>query len=154
MKTSWIDGVQQDAVKVGFAIKERLDGSVSMLIIRDRKFVIRVFERPDDTNFKYTADIAVARNFDRWANSTDWFACAVEPFSLCSLLRVVSEFHRKHYYDKDYSDYLDISRQVINEQESMKERYCLECLPNKVVMVRKGFTYTCPLCKTGYSNKA
>ena len=120
---AWIDKFQKDVFASGFKVKERVDGSVSMLIAKNYKFIIRVFERPGDSNFKYTADIAVAENFDRWANSTDWFVVAFESFSLLALMKVVNDFYKKKYYDPECSDYLDISRQVKIQQDLMAKRY-------------------------------
>jgi len=144
---AWMDKFQKDVFAAGFKVKERTNGISSMLIAKNDKFMIRIMERPTDPNFKYTADVSVAKNFDRWANSTDWVVVSVEPFSLQALMQVINDFYKKKYYNPDCSNYLDISGQVFHAQEMMTERYCLECLPNRVVMHRKGNRYTCPICK-------
>ena len=143
----WIDKFQKDVFAAGFKVVEKADDGISMLIAQNDKFIIRIFERPNYPNFKYTADIGVAKNFDRWANSTDWFVLTFKPFSLQALMKVVNDFYTKKYYDPDCSDYLDISGQVRIAQELMAVRYCLDCLPDKVVMNKKGNKYTCPICK-------
>jgi hypothetical protein len=146
--TKWIDTIQQNLSELKFTIKERSDGSVSMLIAKNKTFTIRVFERQGDA-LRYTADIAVTRNFDRWANSTDWFVASKEPFSVLALMNVINRFYKQKYYNGNYSDYLDITRNVMTVQSMLEEIYCPTCKLKKeiVVMNKKGEHYECPVCK-------
>jgi hypothetical protein len=149
MTTSkWIDTIQQHLSALKFNIKERSDGSVSMLIVKNKTFTIRIFERQGDA-LCYTADIAVTRNFDRWANSTDWFVTSREPFSVFALMDVINRFYKRKYYDKDCSDYLDITSNVMSVQSMLEEVHCPTCKMKKeiVVMNKKDDCYECPVCK-------
>ena len=147
--TLWIDTIQQHLSSLKFDIKERSDGSVSMLIAKNKTFTIRVFERQGDA-LGYTADVAVTRNFDRWANSTDWFVASKEPFSVFALMDVINRFYKRKYYDKDCSDYLNITSNVMSIQSILAEVYCPTCKMKKqmVVMNKKmDYYYECPICK-------
>jgi hypothetical protein len=118
-KTKWIDRFRHDLYELNFNIEEVISGSVSMIIASNIYFKIRAIQKNLKFPYGITIDIAVRKNFDRWANSTDWFINSKEEVSAKALVKVINRFYKQHYFNPAYSDYLDITSNVKTIQECM-----------------------------------
>lgn len=147
----WLKKIYKDLLDMGF---EESDSQKSMVIVGNKYFFIRAMERNDTVVPFYDADISVIKNFDRWANSTDWYVKSVDPFSAKALMDVVKRFYKQKYYNPGYSDFLNITENVMVVQKIMNEKYCPICIKKvnvgKVVLNKYNDGYLCPMCNNGF----
>lgn len=121
MNKNWLNDFSKDLKKLNFVIEQE-PCVFGILVAMDNIFRMRVAKETIRGSVRYKADVGVGENFDRWANSRDWFVDGVTPFSAKSLIDVVSLHYRNKNYNPFFSESVDITSDVGGVEK---------CQPNK-----------------------